>query len=389
MFHCPVSKIVPKRSRSRACSFSDTIAPVFRGGIVTFKPILLLAACVLAIPALPARQSPAPPPNRRLQNAADTIREIMDIPDKGIPRDLFDKAKCIIIIPGLKKSSFLFGAKYGRGYASCRLADRSWGPPAAVGIEGASFGLQFGGSSTDVVMLVMNDDGMRHLLTNKFTLGGEAAVAAGPVGRNASANTDLFVTAGILAWSRSRGIFLGISFDGATFHADGKENLKLYGKPVNNRDILTGEVPAPASASVLICALDKYTPGVTSSCGNSTAAALGDTGRAALSEVRFATAKAEILPDSEPALMDAAKALQDHPDWKIRVEGYTDNSGNPESNQELSERRAEAVLDWLVKHDISPKRLSAQGYGDADPIADNSTPEGRAQNRRVDLVKLP
>jgi lipid-binding SYLF domain-containing protein len=269
---------------------------------VTFKPILFLAVCALAVPVLPARQSPDSPPNRRLQNAADSLREIMDIPDKGIPRDLFDKSKCIIIIPGLKKSSFLLGAKYGRGYAACRQGDRSWGPPAAVGIEGASVGFQFGGSSTDVVMLVMNDDGMRHLLSNKFTLGGEAAVAAGPVGRNASANTDIFATAGILAWSRSRGIFAGLSLDGATFHADGKENRKLYGKPVNNREILMGEVPAPATAEALMCALDEYTPGVTSPCGNSTARSLSETGRAALSEVHFASAKAEILPESEPAL---------------------------------------------------------------------------------------
>jgi len=363
---------------------------------VPSKAILLLSICALVTPTF-ARQSSGLPPNRRLQNAADSFHEIMAIPDKGIPRDLFDKSQCVIIIPSLKKGAFIWGGKYGRGYASCRQADRSWGPPAAVGIEGGSFGFQLGGSSTDVIMLVMNETGMRHLLSNKFTLGGEAAAAAGPVGRNTSANTDILATAGILSWSRSRGLFAGISLEGATLHADGNENLKLYGKPVSNRDILIGEVSPALSANALTCALDEYTPGITSPCGkgntnatgNATARSLGASGRASLSEVRFATAKAEILPESESALTQAADALRDHPNWRIRVEGYTDNSGNPVSNQELSERRAEAVLDWLVNHDVNRDRLTAQGYGDANPIADNSTPEGRAQNRRVELVPLP
>jgi lipid-binding SYLF domain-containing protein len=356
---------------------------------MTPKPILFLAACAILVPTLPAQQSSGLPPNRRLENAAASFREIMATPDKGIPTDLFDKSQCIIIIPGLKKGAFIWGGKYGRGYASCRQSDRSWSGPAAVGIEGGSFGFQLGGSSTDVIMLVMNQSGMRSLLSNKFTLGGEAAAAAGPVGRNTSANTDILATAGILSWSRSRGLFAGISLEGATLHADANENLKLYGKPANNRDILTGEVTPPAYADALTCVLDEFTPGANSPCGNSTARSLSSTGRVSLSEVRFATAKADILPQSESALTDAANALRAHPDWKIRVEGYTDNAGDPVSNQDLSERRADAVLDWLVKHDVSPKRLSAQGYGAANPIADNATPEGRAQNRRVDLVRIP
>jgi lipid-binding SYLF domain-containing protein len=357
---------------------------------VTSKLTLLLAACALVAPALPAQSSPDASPNQRLQNAAASFREIMAIPDKGIPRDLFDKSQCIIIIPGLKKGAFIWGGKYGRGYASCRQSDKSWSGPAAVGIEGGSFGLQLGGSSTDVIMLVMNQSGMRALLSNKFTLGGEAAAAAGPVGRNTSANTDILATAGILSWSRSRGLFAGLSLEGATLHADGKENIKLYGKATSNREILMGEAAVPPSANALTCALDEFTPGVPSPCGNSNArAAAGRSGGALLAEIRFPSAGAAISPDSEPALIEAAKTLKDHPDWKIRVEGYSDSSGNSDSNQELSERRAEAVLDWLVKHDISPDRLSAQGYGGASPIADNATPEGRAQNRRVDLVKLP
>jgi lipid-binding SYLF domain-containing protein len=378
----------PDSRRFSIAPLSVTIAPFHPGGIVPYKAILVLSICALITPAF-ARQSSGLPPNRRLENAAASFREIMATPDKGIPTDLFDKSQCIIIIPGLKKGAFIWGGKYGRGYASCRQSDRSWSGPAAVGIEGGSFGFQLGGSSTDVIMLVMNQSGMRALLSNKFTLGGEAAAAAGPVGRNTSANTDILATAGILSWSRSRGLFAGISLEGATLHADGNENLKLYGKAANNRDILMGEVTAPSYADALTCALDEFTPGANSPCGSSTARALAATGRASLSEVRFATAKADILPESEAALTQAADALRAHPSWKIRVEGYTDNTGDPVSNQDLSERRAAAVLDWLVKHDVSPSRLSAQGYGAGNPVADNATPEGRAQNRRVELVRLP
>lgn len=352
--------------------------------------ILLLLVCIASIAIrLPGESSP----DKRLRNSAASIKEVMDIPDKGIPHDLFDKAQCIIIIPGLKKGAFVWGGKYGRGFASCRLHDRGWGTPAAVGIEGGSFGLQLGGSSTDVIMLVMNQGGMNRLLSDKFTLGGEAAAAAGPVGRNTSANTDVLAKAEILSWSRSRGLFAGLSLEGATLHADEKENERLYGKPTTNREILTGGVSMPRVAYPLVCTLDSYTVGVTSPCApahngrQDAAESLRTTGRMTLHNVHFATGKATILPSSKGALEDALNALKANPDWKIRVEGYTDNQGKSDANQTLSEQRAQAVMDWLVNHGIDKNRLTAKGFGDSKPVADNSTGEGRARNRRVELVK--
>jgi lipid-binding SYLF domain-containing protein len=177
--------------------------------------------------------------------------------DKGIPQDLLQKAQCVVVVPGLKKVAFIGGGKYGRGYASC-LTKKGWSAPAAVRIEGGSFGLQLGGSSTDVIMLVLNDGGMQKLLSDKFTLGGEAAAAAGPVGRNTSANTDVLMTAEILSWSRSRGVFAGISLEGATLRQDEDENAALYGKPLTNKEILTGMAKRPTTAGTFLAQLQRF-----------------------------------------------------------------------------------------------------------------------------------
>ncbi len=193
----------------------------------------------------------------RINHAAAAFRELMRTPDKGIPRDLLERANCIVIVPGLKKGAFGFGGKYGRGFAACR-GRGDWGAPAGIRIEGASFGFQIGGSSTDVFMLVMNENGMKRLVSDKFTLGGEAAAAAGPVGRETSANTDILMTAEILTWSRSRGVFAGISLEGATIRPDSAENEKLYGKHVTNKQIVGGSVRAPRSARALTSALNQY-----------------------------------------------------------------------------------------------------------------------------------
>jgi lipid-binding SYLF domain-containing protein len=195
--------------------------------------------------------------DQRIERAASAFQELMHTPDKGIPRDLLERANCIVVIPGLKKGAFGFGGKYGRGFAMCR-GRGGWGAPAAVRIEGASFGLQLGGSSTDVFMLVMNEKGMSRLLADKFTLGGEVAAAAGPVGRETSANTDVLLSAEILTWSRSRGIFAGLSLEGATLRPDGRENENLYGRRVSNKDIITGKVRSPQSAHALTSVLTRY-----------------------------------------------------------------------------------------------------------------------------------
>lgn len=196
---------------------------------------------------------------KRLEESAAVLEEIMDTPDKSIPQDLLNKADCVVIVPGLKKGAFIVGAKYGRGFFACRKkGGAGWSAPAAIRVEGGSFGFQIGGSETDVVMLVMNERGVKRLLASKFTLGADASVAAGPVGRSATAETDATMRAEILTWSRSRGVFAGVALNGATLRQDKDTNKELYGKAIENRDIILTDRAAPASAGRLISLLNKY-----------------------------------------------------------------------------------------------------------------------------------
>ncbi len=194
-----------------------------------------------AMTALLAMASAAPSfadtPKERLEDTTTVLREIMTAPDQSIPQELLDQAHCVVIVPGVKSGAFMVGGKYGRGYAACRSPRGSgWGPPAAVRMEGGSFGFQIGGSETDVVLLVMNQRGMDKLLESKFTLGGAAEVAAGPVGRSSTAQTDAKMTAKILSYSRSRGVFAGVSLQGATLRQDLDENERLYGREYSNKN---------------------------------------------------------------------------------------------------------------------------------------------------------
>jgi len=185
----------------------------------------------------------------RLDASAETLTDMMHAADKGIPQDLMDKAHCVVVVPGMKKAGFIFGAKYGRGFAVCRRQGGSgWSAPAAMRVEGGSVGFQIGASETDIVLLVMNDGGMKHLLSDKFTIGGEATAAAGPVGRDATATTDAMLHAEMLSYSRARGLFAGISLEGATLRPDGDTNRELYGHDSTNREILTGDFKTPAAA---------------------------------------------------------------------------------------------------------------------------------------------
>jgi lipid-binding SYLF domain-containing protein len=196
---------------------------------------------------------------KRLEAAAGILTEMMGTPDKSIPQGLLDKAQCAVIVPGMKKGAFIVGAKYGKGYVACRKQNGvGWSSPGTVKIEGGSFGFQIGGSETDVILLVMNERGMRRLLSSKFTLGADASVAAGPVGRTTTAQTDAFMTAEILSWSRSRGAFAGISLQGATLRQDKDGNRDLYGKPYENRDIILRDTAVPQAAVQLVEALNKY-----------------------------------------------------------------------------------------------------------------------------------
>ena len=210
----------------------------------------------LALTPLLAKDSE---PVKRLEEAAAVFSEIMATPDKAIPQDLLEKAQCIVIVPGVKKGAFIVGGKYGKGYLSCRNKNGvNWSAPATVRIEGGSVGFQIGGSETDVIMLVMNERGADRLLSSKFTLGGEGQVAAGPVGRTATAETDAYMRAEILSWSRSRGVFAGLSLQGATLRQDVDDNATLYGKKLENREIVTKGVAPPAAATKLLELLNKY-----------------------------------------------------------------------------------------------------------------------------------
>jgi lipid-binding SYLF domain-containing protein len=197
-------------------------------------------------------------PLARLDEAAAVFQEVMGISDKAIPQDLLDKSHCIVIVPSLKKGAFIVGAKYGKGFLSCRKPGAGWSAPGTVRIEGGSFGLQIGGSESDVIMLVMNERGAAKLLSTKFTLGGEGAVAAGPVGREATAQTDAAMRAEILSWSRARGVFAGISLQGATLREDLDDNNIIYGKKYSNKDIVQTGIAVPNSAQKLISLLNKY-----------------------------------------------------------------------------------------------------------------------------------
>jgi lipid-binding SYLF domain-containing protein len=200
-------------------------------------------------------------PAKRLQEAAAVFSEVMNAPDKGIPQDLLANAHCIVIVPELKTAAFIVGGKYGKGYLLCRnKRGPGWSAPATVRIEGGSVGFQIGGSTTDLIMLVMNARGADKLLSSKFTLGAEGSVAAGPVGRTATAQTDAQMHADILSWSRSQGLFAGIALEGATLRQDLDDNATLYGRKLENRAIVSNGVRAPQSAAKLIALLNRYSP---------------------------------------------------------------------------------------------------------------------------------
>jgi lipid-binding SYLF domain-containing protein len=215
----------------------------------------ILLTTLALTPLLAADREPA----KRLNEASEVFSEVMSAPDKGIPQELLENAHCIVIVPGLKTAAFIFGGKYGKGYLSCRNHNEAgWSAPGTVRIEGGSVGFQIGGSETDLIMLVMNDRGEEKLLSSKFTLGAEGSVAAGPVGRTATAQTDAQLHAEILSWSRSQGLFAGLALEGATLRQDLDDNDALYGKKLENKDIVTKGVHAPKSAAKLMALLNRY-----------------------------------------------------------------------------------------------------------------------------------
>ena len=217
--------------------------------------VLLALGLMVTLPALAADRDDD---IHRIDHAARVFKEIMDTPDKGIPHGLLHDAKCIAIIPGELKFAIVFGGNYGRGVASCRTEAGAWTAPLFVAISGGSVGYQIGGSSTDLVLLFMNDHALKSLLSDQIKLGADASVAAGPVGRDATAATDVKMNAEILAYSRAKGLFAGVSLDGADVRADKGADHALYGEGVDRHTILNGGTPIPAEARPLIAELDQH-----------------------------------------------------------------------------------------------------------------------------------
>ena len=200
----------------------------------------------------------------RLRESNTVMKEILGTPDKGVPRDLLNKAECVVVFPSVKKAAFVVGASYGRGVMTCRSGEDFRGPwtaPAMFALEGGSFGLQIGGEATDFVLLIMNEQGAKSVMSSKVKIGGDASAAAGPVGRTTSAETDIVMKAEILSWSRARGIFAGVSLSGSTLRSDDDANKNLYGKELNAKQIiLQHEVETPPAGKQLIALLDQVSP---------------------------------------------------------------------------------------------------------------------------------
>lgn len=224
------------------------------------KRLLAVAmSMTLALPLVAQQKE-----QQRIKDSAQVLKEILATPDKGIPKDLLDKSECVVVFPSVKKGAFVVGGSYGRGIITCRSGQDfsgKWSAPAMFALEGASFGFQIGGQATDFVLLIMNEGGANSVMSSKVKLGADASIAAGPVGRNTSAETDIVMKAQILSWSRARGVFAGISLAGSTMRSDGDANKNLYGQELNAKEIVReGKVKAPPAAAGLLNILNTATP---------------------------------------------------------------------------------------------------------------------------------
>jgi len=221
----------------------------------------LLVGVLLAAPGFVATGFAADGDFKRIHEAGMVLNEIMSAGDKAIPEDLLDRAQCVGIVPNLKRAGFIVGAKYGKGIVTCRTNDGAgWSGPDTVIVEGGSIGFQIGLGETDLIFIVKSRTGMASLEKDKFTVGGDASAMAGPVGRSTTAETDAMMHAEILSWSRSRGVFAGVSLEGVTLRPDNDDNTKVYGQPVTQRQILHGEVPTPHAAMPLYDQLNHWAP---------------------------------------------------------------------------------------------------------------------------------
>ncbi|HTS34263.1 MAG TPA: lipid-binding SYLF domain-containing protein [Candidatus Solibacter sp.] len=223
---------------------------------LSFALVVCLCSCGFA-PAFADDQGKDSKAADRVQAAADVLNEIESAPDSGIPQEILGSAECVAVVPSMLKGGFIFGGKYGRGLASCRN-EKGWSAPAFFSVAGGSFGFQIGGQAVDLVMLIMNKNGVQHLLSSQFALGADASVAAGPVGRHAEANTDWKMRAEVLTYSRARGVFAGVTLNGAVVKQDKDSTREFYGHMVTTKASLTGEVEAPAQANAFLTTLAKW-----------------------------------------------------------------------------------------------------------------------------------
>jgi lipid-binding SYLF domain-containing protein len=214
----------------------------------------LLLALIITLGSLSFAADEDTKASERMQAAAEVLTDIQGAPDKGIPQEVLGSAECVAVVPSMLKGGFIVGAKYGRGLASCRT-EKGWSAPAFFVVTGGSFGFQIGGQAVDLVMLIMNKDGMRHLLTSEFALGADASVAAGPVGRHAEGNTDWKMRAEVLTYSRARGLFAGVSLNGAAIKQDKDSTREFYGRMVPFKTALTGEIDPPAGSNAFLTSL--------------------------------------------------------------------------------------------------------------------------------------
>jgi len=217
----------------------------------------LLLALIITLGSLSFAADEDTKASERMQAAAEVLTDIQGAPDKGIPQEVLGSAECVAVVPSMLKGGFIVGAKYGRGLASCRT-EKGWSAPAFFVVTGGSFGFQIGGQAVDLVMLIMNKDGMRHLLTSEFALGADASVAAGPVGRHAEGNTDWKMRAEVLTYSRARGLFASVSLNGAAIKQDKDSTREFYGRMVPFKTALTGEIDPPAGSNAFLTALAQW-----------------------------------------------------------------------------------------------------------------------------------
>jgi lipid-binding SYLF domain-containing protein len=221
------------------------------------KTLVLLVVMVSFGSVMAADEQKPSKASDRVQASAEVLNEIQSAPDSGIPQEILSRSECVAVVPSMLKGGFIVGAKYGRGVASCRTS-KGWSAPAFFTVTGGSFGFQIGGQAVDLVMLIMNNDGMQHLLSSQFALGADASVAAGPVGRHAEGNTDWKMRAQVLTYSRARGVFAGVSLNGAVMKQDKNSTREFYGHMVTFKASLTGEVEPPAPANPFLTTLAKW-----------------------------------------------------------------------------------------------------------------------------------